>query len=87
MREEVQKTIQELITPLIRALGPNHGKLLTLLRTFSSEADTLALCVLTIFTEERRPSAQLVALVKDLNPRFLTPISHYRGNGQGKVSF
>ena len=80
MREEVQKTIQELITPLIRALGPNHGKLLTLLRTFPSGADTLALRVLTIFTEERRPSAQLVALVKgliserDLDPRFLIPI-------------
>ena len=76
----MQKTIQELITPLIRALGPNHGKLLTLLRTFPSGADTLALRVLTIFTEERRPSAQLVALVKgliserDLDPRFLIPI-------------
>lgn len=80
MQEKVQKTIQELITPLIRALGPNHGKLLTLLRTFPPGADTLALRVLTIFTEERRPSAQLVALVKgliserDLDPRFLIPI-------------
>lgn len=80
MQEKVQKTIQELITPLIRALGQNHGKLLTLLRTFPPGADSLALRVLTIFTEDRRPSAQLVALVKsliserDLDPRFLIPI-------------
>ncbi|KAK7686400.1 hypothetical protein QCA50_010624 [Cerrena zonata] len=43
MQEKVQKTIQELITPLIRALGPNHGKLLTLLRTFPPGADTRGL--------------------------------------------
>ncbi|KAI0675546.1 Symplekin tight junction protein C terminal-domain-containing protein [Trametes maxima] len=76
----VQETIQQLITPLIRALGPSHGKLLTLLRTFPPGADSLALRVLTIFTEHGRPSAQLVALVKslvnerDLDARFLIPI-------------
>lgn len=76
----MQETIQQLITPLVRALGPTHGKLLTLLRTFPSGADSLALRVLTIFTETGRPSAQLVALVKslfnerDLDARFLIPI-------------
>ncbi|KAI0629295.1 Symplekin tight junction protein C terminal-domain-containing protein [Trametes polyzona] len=76
----VQETIQQLITPLIRALGSTHGKLLTLLRTFPPGAESLALRVLTIFTEHGRPSAQLVALVKslvnerDLNARFLIPI-------------
>lgn len=80
MEETVQETIQRLITPLIRALGPSHGKLLTLLRTFPPGADSLALRVLTIFTEHGRPSGQLVALVKalmserDLDPRFLIPI-------------
>ena len=66
MEETVQETIQQLITPLIRALGPSHGKLLTLLRTFPPGAESLALRVLTIFTEAARPSAQLVALVKSL---------------------
>ncbi|KAH9888832.1 Symplekin tight junction protein C terminal-domain-containing protein [Cubamyces lactineus] len=80
MDASVQETIQQLITPLIRALGSSHGKLLTLLRTFPPGAESLALRVLTIFTEHGRPSAQLVALVKslvnerDLDARFLIPI-------------
>ncbi|KAI0954916.1 hypothetical protein AcW1_006666 [Taiwanofungus camphoratus] len=80
MEETVQETIEQLITPLIRALGSSHGKLLTLLRTFPLGAESLALRVLTIFTEHGRPSAQLVALVKsllnerELDARFLIPI-------------
>lgn len=76
----MQETIQQLITPLIRALGSSHGRLLTLLRMFPPGADSLALRVLTIFTESGRPSPQLVTLVKslvserDLDPRFLVPI-------------
>jgi len=80
MDVSVQETIQNLITPLVRALGSGHGKLLTLLRTFPHGADSLALRVLSIFTETGRPSAQLVALVKallnerELDARFLIPI-------------
>ena len=80
MEESVQKTIQQLITPLVRALGSSHGKLLALLRTFPPGAESLALRVLNIFTESGRPSAQLVGLVKslvnerDLDARFLIPI-------------
>ncbi|TFY52822.1 hypothetical protein EVG20_g10386, partial [Dentipellis fragilis] len=80
MDVSVQEAIQELITALIRSLGPSHGKLLTLMRTFPPGAETLALRVLSIFTEHGRPSAQLVALVKaliaerDLDARFLIPI-------------
>ena len=80
MDVSVQQAIQELITALIRSLGPSHGKLLTLLRTFPQGAESLALRVLTIFTENGRPSATLVALVKgliserDLDARFLIPI-------------
>jgi symplekin len=80
MDVSVQQAVQELITALIRSLGPSHGKLLTLLRTFPPGAESLALRVLTIFTENGRPSATIVALVKgliterDLDARFLIPI-------------
>ncbi|KAF8631924.1 hypothetical protein AX15_002177 [Amanita polypyramis BW_CC] len=76
----VQEAIQDLITALIRSLGSSHGKLLTLMRTCPPGAESLALRVLTIFTEHGRASAQLVALVKglvserDLDARFLIPI-------------
>ena len=76
----VQEAIQDLITALIRSLGSSHGKLLTLMRQCPPGAESLALRVLTIFTEHGRPSSQLVALVKalinerNLDARFLTPI-------------
>lgn len=76
----VQEAIQDLITALIRSLGSSHGKLLTLMRQCPPGAESLALRVLTIFTEHGRPSSQLVALVKalinerDLDSRFLIPI-------------
>ncbi|KAN0103913.1 Symplekin tight junction protein C terminal domain containing protein [Russula decolorans] len=80
MDVSVQEAIQELITALIRSLGPGHGKLLTLMRTFPPGAETLALRILNIFTEQGRPNSQLVALVRgliaerDLDARFLIPI-------------
>ena len=80
MDTSVQEAIQDLITALIRSLGPGNGKLLTLMRTFPPGAETLALRILNIFTEHGRPSAQVVALVKgliadrDLDARFLIPI-------------
>lgn len=80
MDESVQEAIQQLITALVRSLGSSHGKLLTLLRTFPPAAETLALRVITILTENGRPSAPLVALVKsltaerNLDARFLIPI-------------
>ncbi|KAF8074984.1 Symplekin tight junction protein C terminal-domain-containing protein [Lyophyllum atratum] len=75
-----QMDVTELITALIRSLGSSHGKLLTLMRTCPPGAESLALRVLTIFTEHGRASTQLVALVKalinerDLDARFLIPI-------------
>jgi symplekin len=80
MDTSVQEAIQDLITALIRSLGSTHGKLLTLMRTCPPGAESLALRVLTIFTENGRPSTQLVALVKalinerNLDARFLIPI-------------
>lgn len=76
----VQEAIQDLITALIKSMGPSHSKILTLLGTFPSGADTLALRILTIFTESGRPSPTIVSLVKsliserDLDARFLIPI-------------
>lgn len=80
MDVSVQEAIQDLITALIRSLGPNHGKLLTLMRTFPAGAESLALRVLTIFTENGRPTLAVVSLVKglmaerNLDPKFLIPI-------------
>lgn len=81
MDESVQKAIQDLITALIRSLGPSHPKLMSLMRSFPPLAESLALRVLTIFTENGRPSAPLVTLVKSLmlerealDARFLIPI-------------
>ncbi|KAG0709256.1 Symplekin tight junction protein C terminal-domain-containing protein [Suillus ampliporus] len=80
MELTVQAAIQDLITALIKSLGSSNGKLLTLMRTCPPGSESLALRVLTIFTEHGRPSAQLVALVKglisdrDLDARFLIPI-------------
>lgn len=80
MDVSVQEAIQDLITPLIRSLGPNHGKLLTLMRTSPPGAESLALRILNIFSENTRPPPSLVSLVKslaterDLDPRFLIPI-------------
>ncbi|KAF8552401.1 hypothetical protein OG21DRAFT_1486223 [Imleria badia] len=76
----VQEAVQDLITALIKSLGSTNGKLLTLMRTCPPGSESLALRVLTIFTEHGRPSTQLVALVKgliserDLDARFLIPI-------------
>lgn len=77
----MQEAVQSLITALIRSLiRSSQAKLLTLLRTCPPGAESLALRVLTIFTEDGRPSPQLVALVKgliserDLDARFLIPV-------------
>jgi hypothetical protein len=80
MDASVQALVHELVTPLVRSLGPGHGKLLTELRGFPPGAEALALRVLHIFTEHGRPGAPLVALVKglvaerELDVRFLMPI-------------
>lgn len=61
------------LSPLIRSMGPNNGKLLTVLRTFPPGADMLALKTLHILTESKHPngepakmSAPMFALVKSL---------------------
>ncbi|KAN0062486.1 hypothetical protein ACQY0O_005017 [Thecaphora frezii] len=75
----IQAAVQRHIVNLIKALGPNNARLLTLLRNFPPGADSLALCIFKILTEKSRTPA-LVALVKglveerDVDPRFLVPI-------------
>ena len=81
MDKSVQEAIQDLITALVRSLGPSHPKLMSLMRSFPPSAESLALRVLVIFTENGRPTAPLVTLVKSLmaereilDARFLIPI-------------
>ena len=75
----VQQAIEVHIVNLIRALGPSHPRLLTLLRNFPDGSDSLALCILKTLTEKTRAPA-IVDLVKelvdtrDVDPRFLVPI-------------
>ncbi|KAJ9474503.1 Pre-tRNA-processing protein PTA1 [Pseudozyma hubeiensis] len=75
----VQSAIETHIVQLIRALGPSHPRLLTLLRNFPDGVDSLALCILKTLTEKTRTPA-IVELVKelvdtrDVDPRFLVPI-------------
>jgi symplekin len=83
----IQAHFRPILSPLIKSLGPNNGKLLTLLRTFPPGADSLVLHVLHVLGEPKeeggprvKMSVPLVALVKglvaerDLDPRFIVPI-------------
>jgi symplekin len=80
MDPSVQEAVQDLITALIRSLGPAHAKLQSVMRNFPPQSESLALRVLRIFTENERPGPTLVSLVKaliqerDLDARFLIPI-------------
>lgn len=85
MEASVQNAVQDHLAPVIRSIGtasgtPAYSKLLSLLRTFRSGAESLALHVIKILSDGGRPSSQLVALVKeliderDLDARFLIPI-------------
>lgn len=73
----MQDIVRTLLTPLVKTLGPSNPKLLEQLRSFKPEAETLALQILTILTDNARPPAAIVSLIKDLlserdlNPKFL----------------
>ncbi|KAG9035999.1 hypothetical protein FRB95_009999 [Tulasnella sp. JGI-2019a] len=62
----VQDALKSLIVPLIKTLGSNNPKLLDLLRTFPPDAESLALRILGLLTENARPTPALVSLTKDL---------------------
>jgi symplekin len=75
-----QTSLQNLITPLVRTLGPKHPKILDLVQNCPPGADPLILRVINILTEKGRAASPLVALIKsmaherDLSPRFLVPV-------------
>ncbi|KAG9104316.1 hypothetical protein FRC06_003605 [Ceratobasidium sp. 370] len=80
MESSVQDAMQDLLAPLIRSLGPTNAKLLSLIKSFEPGAESLILRIIKILTENGRPNANLVSLVKeliaerDLDARFLMPI-------------
>ncbi|CAE6382445.1 unnamed protein product [Rhizoctonia solani] len=80
MEVTVQEAMQDLLAPLVRSLGPTNGKLLSLIKTFEPGAESLILRIVKILTENGRPNANLVVLVKELisernlDARFLMPI-------------
>ncbi|KAG8745157.1 hypothetical protein FRC12_014635, partial [Ceratobasidium sp. 428] len=80
METSVQEAMQDLLAPLVRSLGPTNAKLLSLIKSFEPGAESLILRIIKILTENGRPNANLVALVKeliaerDLDARFLMPI-------------
>ena len=80
MDPSVQEAVESLLTPLIRSLGSNHSRLLNIMKNCPRGSESLALRVLTIFTEYGRPSSQLVTIVKtliterNLDAKFLIPI-------------
>ncbi|KAG8748374.1 hypothetical protein FRC10_005921 [Ceratobasidium sp. 414] len=80
MESSVQDAMQDLLAPLVRSLGPTNAKLLSLIKSFEPGAESLILRIIKILTENGRPNANLVALVKeliaerDLDARFLMPI-------------
>ncbi|KAG8942711.1 hypothetical protein FRC04_003541 [Tulasnella sp. 424] len=77
MEPSVQDALQVLIVPLVKTLGPNNSTLLDLLREFKPEAESLALRILSIWTENARPTPGIISVVKDLlgerdlDPKFL----------------
>lgn len=86
MEESVQNAVQDHLAPVIRSIAgasstPAYDKLLALVRSFQSGAESLALRVIRILTDHTgRPSPAVVAMVKgliaerDLDARFLIPI-------------
>ncbi|KAG8760401.1 hypothetical protein FRC11_000462 [Ceratobasidium sp. 423] len=80
MEVTVQEAMQDLLAPLVRSLGPTNAKLLSLIKTFEPGAESLILRIIKILTENGRPNANLVTLVKELiaernlDARFLMPI-------------
>lgn len=77
MESHVQKAISLHITPLIRLLGAQHPKIMSIIQKCPTGSEALVLRILTILTEKGRPPAALVSLIKemaaerDLSPRFL----------------
>lgn len=74
----IQDTVEEMLTPLVRSLGPTK-KLLDILKNFPVGADKLALRVITTLSAEGS-SPVLVGVIRslmaerELDPRFIIPV-------------
>jgi len=74
----IQDTVDEMLTPLVRSLGPTK-KLLDILKNFPKGADKLALRVLKTLSAEGS-SRVLVGVIRslmadrELDPRFIIPV-------------
>ncbi|GAA5991312.1 hypothetical protein JCM11641_002820 [Rhodosporidiobolus odoratus] len=72
----VRASLDDLIEPLIRALGIKHEGILDLLSTFPSGSDALVLRVLDILVGKTKPPASITAAIKqvaaerDIDSRF-----------------
>jgi symplekin len=76
--QSIQDTVDEMLTPLVRSLGPTK-KLLDILKKFPPGADKLALRVLKTLSAEGS-SRVLVGVIRslmterELDPRFIIPV-------------
>ncbi|GAA5942275.1 hypothetical protein JCM10213_004118 [Rhodosporidiobolus nylandii] len=76
MQPFARESLEELIQPLIRALGIKHEGLLELLGNFPEGSDVLVLKVLDILIGKTKPPSNVTALLKnvaakrDIDPRF-----------------
>lgn len=85
----VQKSVETMLIPLIRSLGPTK-KLLDILRHFPAGAERLAFRVVTVLSAEG--SGQLLAPVvrqlmgeRQVDPRFVIPIINVLDKGEIEV--
>ncbi|WAQ81727.1 hypothetical protein PtA15_2A38 [Puccinia triticina] len=81
MPGQVQESVNELITPLVRTLGGKHPKIVSLIQNCLSGSESLVLRILSILTEKGKPPAGIIEAVKnlaskssDLSPRFIIPM-------------
>lgn len=78
--KQIQPIVEKHIQPLIRNLGPNNAKLISLIQDHPPESESLAICIYSVMTEKQR-SKKVVELVKemasyksDIDARYLIPI-------------
>lgn len=81
MPNQVQESVNELITPLVRTLGGKHPKIISLIQNCQSGSESLVFKILSILTEKGKPPAGVIEAIKnlasratDLSPRFIIPM-------------
>ncbi|KAA1136964.1 hypothetical protein PGTUg99_004665 [Puccinia graminis f. sp. tritici] len=81
MPSQVQESVNELITPLVRTLGGKHPKIISLIQNCQTGSESLVLKILSILTEKGKPPAGIIEAIKnlaskssDLSPKFIIPM-------------